>query len=184
MAYCKSCGSSLDGNEKFCPVCGTANEPKKAGATCASCGAALNGNEKFCSVCGAANASGNTGTTPGNEKSYFDAFTPGESGEAFSVEDVNENKVFAILSYIGILFIVPLLVAKESPYARFHANQGLLIFLFEIAVGIVSVIPILGWIITAVGELAAFVLSIIGIINAIKGEANELPIIGKFRIIN
>ena len=37
-------------------------------------------------------------------------------------EDVQNNKVFAILAYIGILVLVPIFAAKESKFARFHAN--------------------------------------------------------------
>ena len=32
--------------------------------------------------------------------------------------DVQSNKVMAILAYFGILFLIPLLAAKESAYAR------------------------------------------------------------------
>ena len=39
--------------------------------------------------------------------------------------DVQSNKVMAILAYFGILFLIPLLAAKESAYARYHTNQGL-----------------------------------------------------------
>ena len=38
--------------------------------------------------------------------------------------DVQSNKVMAILAYFGILFLIPLLAAKESAYARYHTNQG------------------------------------------------------------
>lgn len=47
----------------------------------------------------------------------------------FNTEDVNGNKVFGILAYIGILFLVPLFAAKDSQYARFHTNQGLVLFI-------------------------------------------------------
>ena len=32
----------------------------------------------------------------------------------------------AILAYFGILVLIPILAAKDSKFARFHANQGLL----------------------------------------------------------
>ena len=47
-----------------------------------------------------------------------------------------------------------------------------------------SIIPILGWfIILPIGSIIVAVLGIIGIINAWKGTAKDLPIIGKIRII-
>lgn len=42
----------------------------------------------------------------------------------FEQEDINQNKVMAVLAYIGILVLVPLLAAPNSKYARYHVNQG------------------------------------------------------------
>lgn len=109
-----------------------------------------------------------------------------------NAKDVADNKVFAVLAYFGILFLIPLLAAKESPFARFHANQGLILFLAGIAVAIVASIlsivlglisPILGMICWAVLYLGMFVLTVLGIINAVKGEMKELPLIGSFQLI-
>ena len=93
------------------------------------------------------------------------------------------NKLIAAISYIGILFLVPLLVAKDDPFARFHANQGLVLFLAGIAIGIVGIIPAVGTIVAAIGGIATFVFAILGIINALKGEMNPLPFIGGIEII-
>ena len=68
--------------------------------------------------------------------------------------DVQSNKVMAILAYFGILFLIPLLAAKESPFARYHTNQGLVLFLFMFVCGILGVIPKLGWVISSVGYLS------------------------------
>lgn len=50
MTTCKNCGAELAENVKFCPKCGTKNEPKHF---CSSCGAELQPNAKFCPKCGA-----------------------------------------------------------------------------------------------------------------------------------
>ncbi|MDR2119252.1 MAG: DUF4870 domain-containing protein [Tannerella sp.] len=101
--------------------------------------------------------------------------------------DAQDNKIFGILAYFGILFLVPLLAAKESPFARFHANQGLILFILYVIViivgAILGIIPVIGGIIGLVLYLGLFVLAILGIINAAKGEKKELPLIGKFQII-
>jgi uncharacterized membrane protein len=108
-------------------------------------------------------------------------------------QDVANNKIFAILAYFGILFLVPLFAAKESPFARFHANQGLLLFIVEIALWIVLFVlniilyvihlSFLGLIISSLVYLGILALAILGIIGAAKGELKELPVIGKFRLI-
>ena len=58
-----------------------------------------------------------------------------EENVIFNTEDVEQNKVFGILSYIGILVLVPILAAKDSQYARFHANQGLVLFITDVIIG-------------------------------------------------
>lgn len=110
----------------------------------------------------------------------------------FSKQDIEGNKVMAILAYFGILVLVPILAAKESKFARFHANQGLILFIAGIAVWlVVSIITsVLTWrlywlisIISTVAWLLLLVLAIIGIVNAAGGKAKELPVIGSFKLL-
>ena len=93
------------------------------------------------------------------------------------------NKLLAAISYIWILFLVPLFAAKDDAFARYHANQGLVLFLVGIVIGIIGVIPVVGTIVALVGGLATFVFAILGIINALKGEMKPLPFIGGIEII-
>ena len=93
------------------------------------------------------------------------------------------NKLMAAISYIWILFLVPLFAAKDDAFARFHANQGLVLFLAGIALGIIAIIPVVGPIVAAVGSIVTFVFAILGIINAVKGEMKPLPLIGGIEII-
>ncbi|MCM1165789.1 MAG: hypothetical protein NC299_02660 [Lachnospiraceae bacterium] len=90
------------------------------------------------------------------------------------MEDSND-KLFGILSYIGFLWLVGLLAGKTE-FTKFHANQGLVLWLASLVCGIV---PFLGWIC----EIAVFVFMIMGIINAANGEMKDLPLIGKIRIL-
>lgn len=101
--------------------------------------------------------------------------------------DVEKNKLMAIIGYIvPILFFVPLVTdAKDSPFARFHANQQLVLLIVAIAVNIAgSTIPFVGWfLIWPVGVIALLVLAIIGILNASRGEMKPLPVIGSAELI-
>ena len=53
---------------------------------------------------------------------------PEEIKSSGSDPDVEANKTVAALSYISILFLVPLLGKRDSKFAQFHAKQGLILF--------------------------------------------------------
>jgi uncharacterized membrane protein len=96
--------------------------------------------------------------------------------------DANENKLIGILAYI--IFFLPLIVAKQSKFAMYHANQGLLVLLLCFAVNIVlGYIPIIGWILLPFANLATLGLTIYGIIQAANGRLKPLPIIGGYTLI-
>lgn len=95
-------------------------------------------------------------------------------------EDVSSNKLMGILAYLGIFVFIPLLAAKNSKFARFHVNQGLILLICSVVswfVGRLS--PTVAWVLNAV----IFVLAIIGIVNVVKGVTKKLPLIGNIRII-
>jgi len=104
--------------------------------------------------------------------------------------DIEKNKVFAILAYIGILFLVPLLAAPQSKFARYHTNQGVVLFLSTLVVCIgsfvIMMIPFIGCVaafVPMIVGLGALVLMIMGIINAAAGQCKPLPLIGHFQLI-
>lgn len=103
-------------------------------------------------------------------------------------QDVEKNKAMAIVGYIiPILFFIPLVTdAKNSPFAKFHANQQLNLLLAAVVVNIVGgIIPFIGWfILLPLGTIFLIVVAIMGIINASKGEMKPLPLIGGFKLIN
>ncbi|MBQ3824333.1 MAG: DUF4870 domain-containing protein [Clostridia bacterium] len=112
--------------------------------------------------------------------------TPDTTAE-YTQEDINNNKIMAVLAYLGILVLIPIFAAKDSKFARFHSNQGLVLLIVgiiaSIAGGILALIPYVGWLFSAVISIGIFVLAILGIVNAVQGKAKELPIIGKFKIL-
>ncbi len=105
---------------------------------------------------GAGGGTGNAGLKPGDpgwipptvivevEKSSGDS---GDSGDETVVDpDVEKFKGLAVLAYI--FFLIPLIAAPNSKFARFHANQGLLLFiLLVIVVFGVTVLQIALWLV-------------------------------------
>ncbi len=96
-------------------------------------------------------------------------------------EDIEKNKLNAVLSYLGILIIVPLLSdeAKKSTFAKFHLNQGLVLLIAGFVGSFIFWIPLIGWIVAVV----FFVIWLIGIIGAIQGEMKRVPILGNIELI-
>jgi len=94
--------------------------------------------------------------------------------------DAEQNKGIAALGYVGILFLVPLLAKKDSDFCQYHAKQGMVLFIFEIIVGIVSVVPVIGWVVSTVGWVFGVILFIMGLMNALGGKKVPLPVIGQY----
>jgi uncharacterized membrane protein len=138
--------------------------------------------------------------SPGNPESTIPVdlvklvSTPGEALEV-DAEDAENNKIFGILAYLSILVLVPIFAAKESPFAKYHANQGLVLLLLWISVTIVlwiigtifAFLPgslyFVYTILSAVVYFALVLLLILGVINAAAGKCVPLPVIGGVKLL-
>ncbi len=92
-------------------------------------------------------------------------------------KEIQEGKIFAVIGYLGILCLIPLLFKKENKFALFHGKQGLILFLGEIALAIISIIPFLGWFVSFFGVLLFGILSLIGIIQSLVGNYWRIPVV-------
>ena len=90
------------------------------------------------------------------------------------------TSVVAYLTWIGLIIAF---VAGDKDGAKFHLNQALVIWLAGIILGIVAVIPILGWIVGLVGSIFLFVCWIMRLVYAIQEQEKEVPILGKFKLL-
>ena len=88
-------------------------------------------------------------------------------------KDVEENKIFAVLAYLGILVVVPLLAKKDSKFAMFHAKQGLVLLIAWVIAWLLSFVFI-GFIL----DIVLIIFSIWGIVNAATGKWAKLPLVG------
>jgi len=93
------------------------------------------------------------------------------------IQQINEGKVFAILSYLSILCIIPLLFKKDNPFVLKHSKQGLILFLGEVAFFIIHIV--LGLWILRLGIFLCGVFSFIGLITSLQGRDVQLPIVSK-----
>ena len=96
------------------------------------------------------------------------------------VEEVKETNAIALFSYLGILLVIPLLVAKEDPFVKFHVKQGLVLLIAGLIVSVFAWIPIARWHFGIVAVPVLLVFVIMGIVNVLQGKEKELPLIGQY----
>ena len=115
--------------------------------------------------------------------------TPDTTSE-YEPEDIEKNRIISLFSYLSWLVLIPLIVGKDSKFAKFHVNQGLVLAIAEVLciliVRILSHIPIIRLIAGIAGSVLGvvfFIFAILGIVNAVNGKAKELPIIGNIKLI-
>lgn len=95
-----------------------------------------------------------------------------------------DKKATGIVAYITIFgwFVAYLVGDKEG--ARFHLNQGLVVDLTFIALGVLAGIPIgLVRSVAAILEIVVLVFCIMGIIYAAQEQEKEIPLLGSFKIL-
>ena len=162
---------------------------------CGSCGTKYEDGMRFCPSCGASTGSKQEADSQAGQSTVYQTPLANGAPAKDDIRDAQDNKAMAILAYFGPLVLVPIFAAKESNFARYHANQGLVLCIAAILYGIVyailSSITILislgaGLVITFIIGLVFWVFgifSIIGIVRACKGEKKPLPLIGGITIL-
>lgn len=94
--------------------------------------------------------------------------------------DTDKSLFMGILSYLGILVIIPLLFSKDDPFVKFHIKQGLVLVVCEAVLWVAMklfwpLMPIIG-----ILQIALIVLSIIGIINVVQKKQKNIPLVGQY----
>jgi fumarate reductase subunit D len=95
-----------------------------------------------------------------------------------SLKEIQDGKFFALIGYIFILCVVPLLLKRENKFSVFHGKQGLVLFIFEIAASILRIIPVLGDLIFTLVFVICGILSLVGIVQVLMNNYWEMPVIG------
>lgn len=93
-----------------------------------------------------------------------------------------EGKNIALIAYITIIGLIVAFVMnndKKNPFATYHIKQSLGLAATGLALGIVGIIPILGWIINILGIFLLLYMWVIGLMNAINGKEVPVPILGE-----
>ncbi len=101
------------------------------------------------------------------------------------------ERALGILSYLPLLWLIPLKARKDSLFVQFHARQGMVLFLLWFAVFFLMVIllmtPLAG-LVDGAGSVALFsviaiatfvylLMGIIGIFKVLLGERYRMPVV-------
>lgn len=88
-----------------------------------------------------------------------------------------DRRMVALMAYIPFLCFVPLLRMRDDKYAKFHARQGLVLFLFELIVFVFSFekLNAIFWTAITIGCIGA---AVAGIMFAVQGKYYKIPVIG------
>lgn len=93
------------------------------------------------------------------------------------LNEIKEGAPFAALSYVFCFWILTFILKKDNQFAYFHAKQGIVVFVGEIACTIFAFVPV-------IGALFGFLLlvflcfSLYGIYLSLTGKMTLMPIIG------
>jgi len=89
------------------------------------------------------------------------------------------GRIIAAISYIPLLFLIPLLARKDDHFAQFHGKQGLVLFIAWFILWVVGLIPIVG-LVVFIGYLALMVVAVIALVRTLMGQSWEIPIVGAY----
>ena len=83
------------------------------------------------------------------------------------------NTSLATISYLTLIgFLIALIQnqSKKEAFTRYHLVQSLGLILTAIALSIIAIVPILGWIIYIIGIFLLLYMWVVSLMNAIKGR--------------
>lgn len=89
-----------------------------------------------------------------------------------------EQKLFSLLAYLFILFIIPLMARKKDPFVQFHAKQGLALFLSYAIIVMIAALPRIG-IIAFVLLFFVIIFNVVAIVKVFFGDKWKIPFIIK-----
>lgn len=216
MPYCENCGAQISESAKFCTECGTPRSAVTSKEETAEAAVQTHFSETGMPETEIAEPTAavlqptervqpdkpvlpvqteQPVTLPAQDSFGHAAVLTAEPMPQPAQKADKPRKGMAVIAYLGLLVVIPLLFARKDPYARFHANQGLVLYLLtlvcncvsELLMGtLVEISPVLAIVVHAVlgaASVLLFVLAAAGVIGAVGGKTKPLPVIGTIRFL-
>ena len=96
----------------------------------------------------------------------------------------SRNTILAVSALAYLIFFLPFIFCREEPFAKYHLNQALVLWIFAIALYLIfAFIPNVNIIVIPIICMFHILGIIIGISYAVRGKAKHLPLIGRITII-
>lgn len=103
-----------------------------------------------------------------------------DTAKALAVKE--EAKKIAVIGYITIIGLVIAFVMnneKKLDFASYHIRQSVGLCVTGLALGLIGMIPILGWIINIIGLFVLLYMWAVALMNAINEKEKPAPFLGK-----
>ncbi len=198
MAYCKKCGAYIPDGQTKCLACGydeaeeikfsggadAAQEPKQtagfAGMSSEELRMELERQRRRRQEENRRWAEQEKARRQAAEEQRFEdsAEKEPESGTQTGAAGASEPaaKLFSALSYFSVLFILPYIFCGNDEFARFHAKQGLGLFIFGAIADIIGGIFPVAWLLWLFRIYCIYK----GVTGALAGRMEPLPFLGKY----
>lgn len=88
----------------------------------------------------------------------------------------SQRNLFAAMSYILFLFIVPMFFGKKDAFLQFHMRQGFVMFVCGTIVSFLIYLPIIGLMLPAI----TIFVSLYAAHQAFEGKTWRIPVIASF----
>jgi len=184
MAYCKECGAYIPEGHSKCLACGydEKNAPKQSQAydykyeePKSSAGDFLREELEKQRRRQQENSRKWAETEKARrEKAGNSSYRSTDTKKYAAPANLSTNKILSALSYFGFLFVLPYIFCDKDDFAKFHAKQGMILFIASIIADIAASIFGLGWIVS----IAKIYFIYKGVSNVLNGRKEELPYIG------
>lgn len=86
-------------------------------------------------------------------------------------------RILAATSYFGIFCLIPLIFDDDSEYVRFHARQGLTLWLWTLIAVFALALGEFGGFFLTFSMVVIVVFSVVGLISVLLSKSWRLPVI-------
>ena len=91
-----------------------------------------------------------------------------------------QSRFMAVLSYLGVLCLVPLIFSRDDEYVNFHARQGLILWVWSVLAIFSLHVPIIGPFFFSSSVFFITVLALVGLLSVLLSRMWHLPIVKMF----